>query len=434
MTIFRGPGGAGNANTDAEINALTAISLEAAASALVAADSATAAAGSAGASASSAAAAVISASGASTSASTATTQASAASTSASGASTSASNASTSATNASNSASSINKDGSGGVVGLTLFKLNMRNVLNTFTSFFTNSNTAARTYTLPNKDGTVAMTSDITGTNSGTNTGDQTNITGNAGTATTATNQSGGTVSATSLAYSTTLTGGTGIVNIGSAQVYKDASGNLGIGTSSPASKLDVIGTARAAALLITNGDASITNGGAGDARALFISNSSATGLPNGCLYINNVNNPNNTTYSFMQAVAGAVQKFVVFGNGTTQNGTGVYGTISDARIKKDVVNTSPKLDKLLQVRVVNYTRTDDLSESRQIGVIAQELEEVFPGLIDVVEEKDKDGNVTCPDRKSVKYSLFVPMLIKALQEQQSIIQALTTRIAALEAK
>lgn len=67
----------------------------------------------------------------------------------------------------------NKDVSGGYAGLTLLKLNMRNVANTFTSFFTNTNTASRTYTLPDKDGTVAMTSDITGTNSGTNTGDQT---------------------------------------------------------------------------------------------------------------------------------------------------------------------------------------------------------------------------------------------------------------------
>lgn len=50
---------------------------------------------------------------------------------------------------------------------------MRNAANSITSWFTNTNTAARTYTLPDKDGTVAMTSDITGTNSGTNTGDET---------------------------------------------------------------------------------------------------------------------------------------------------------------------------------------------------------------------------------------------------------------------
>lgn len=55
---------------------------------------------------------------------------------------------------------LNKDASGGYAGLTLFKLNLRNAANTITSWFTNANTIARTYTLPDKDGTVAMTSDI----------------------------------------------------------------------------------------------------------------------------------------------------------------------------------------------------------------------------------------------------------------------------------
>jgi hypothetical protein len=50
---------------------------------------------------------------------------------------------------------------------------LRNVANTFSSQFTNTNTAARTYTLPDAAGTIALTSNITGTNSGTNTGDQT---------------------------------------------------------------------------------------------------------------------------------------------------------------------------------------------------------------------------------------------------------------------
>ncbi len=67
----------------------------------------------------------------------------------------------------------NKDASGGFAGLTLFKLNLKNALGTVTSWFTTAATAARTWTLPDKDGTVAMTSDITGTNSGTNTGDET---------------------------------------------------------------------------------------------------------------------------------------------------------------------------------------------------------------------------------------------------------------------
>jgi len=47
---------------------------------------------------------------------------------------------------------------------------------------------------------------------------------------------------TSLAYSTTLTGGTGIVNLGSGQFYKDASGLVGIGQTTPISFLDIYGS------------------------------------------------------------------------------------------------------------------------------------------------------------------------------------------------
>ncbi len=66
-----------------------------------------------------------------------------------------------------------KDASGGYAGLTLFKLNLKNALNTVTSWFTTAATAARTWTMPDKDGTVAMISDITG---GTEAGSFTTVT------------------------------------------------------------------------------------------------------------------------------------------------------------------------------------------------------------------------------------------------------------------
>jgi hypothetical protein len=53
-----------------------------------------------------------------------------------------------------------KDASDGYAGLTLFKINFKNAANTFTSFLTNTNTAARTYTFPDKDITVAGLGDI----------------------------------------------------------------------------------------------------------------------------------------------------------------------------------------------------------------------------------------------------------------------------------
>ena len=61
--------------------------------------------------------------------------------------------------------SANKDATGGYVGLTLFKINFKNALNTFTSFFTNANTAARTYTFPDYDSTIAT---VAGTETLTN--------------------------------------------------------------------------------------------------------------------------------------------------------------------------------------------------------------------------------------------------------------------------
>jgi hypothetical protein len=52
-------------------------------------------------------------------------------------------------------------------------------------------------------------------------------------------ENGSAISATNLAYTGTLTGGTGVINIGSGQLYKDASGNVGIGTSSPSDRFVV---------------------------------------------------------------------------------------------------------------------------------------------------------------------------------------------------
>lgn len=56
--------------------------------------------------------------------------------------------------------SANKDATGGYAGLTLFKIDFKNAANTFTSFFTNANSAARTYTFQNRDGTIADDTDL----------------------------------------------------------------------------------------------------------------------------------------------------------------------------------------------------------------------------------------------------------------------------------
>ena len=148
--------------------------------------------------------------------------------------------------------------------------------------------------------------------------------------------------------------------------------------------------------------------------------------------------------------------FIVWSNGNVVNTNNSYGAISDAKLKENVIDATPKLEKLQQVRIVNYNMVGD--EQKQIGVIAQELEQIFPGMVDEspdyeeVTTTDEDGNETAErvatgtTTKSVKYSVFVPMLIKAIQEQQAMIasqselitaqqaalETLTARVAALE--
>lgn len=67
----------------------------------------------------------------------------------------------------------NKNSENGYVGIAAWKLVVRNLANTFTNFLSASTTASRSWLLPDKSGTIALTSDITGTNTGINTGDET---------------------------------------------------------------------------------------------------------------------------------------------------------------------------------------------------------------------------------------------------------------------
>ena len=98
------------------------------------------------------------------------------------------------------------------------------------------------------------------------------------------------------------------------------------------------------------------------------------------------------------------------------------------KLKENIVDASPKLADLMQVKVRNYNLIGDTT--KQIGVVAQELETVFPAMVNETPDTDAKGNDLGTTTKSVKYSVFVPMLIKAIQEQQAIIESLKARLDA----
>jgi len=188
-------------------------------------------------------------------------------------------------------------------------------------------------------------------------------------------------------------------------------------------------------------------------RSLLSRNSNNTS-GNGTFYSQLGSNCNNTSSYHFIGYTGTLDKVYIYGNGNIVNVNNSYGSLSDIKIKENIEDATPKLDDLLKVKVRNYNLIGD--DKKQIGVIAQELEQVFPAMIDESEDfeevevpqLDQEGNevlneegevVTKTERvskgtttKSVKYSVFVPMLIKAIQEQQEQIQELKTEIDSLK--
>ena len=129
---------------------------------------------------------------------------------------------------------------------------------------------------------------------------------------------------------------------------------------------------------------------------------------------------------------GIVNNIFIYGNGNIQNANNSYGGISDIKLKENITDATPKLDKLMQVKVRNYNLIGEYDQHKQLGVIAQELETIFPGLIEETQDRGENDEILETTTKSVKYSVFIPMLIKAIQEQQAIITQLQADVAALK--
>ena len=100
--------------------------------------------------------------------------------------------------------------------------------------------------------------------------------------------------------------------------------------------------------------------------------------------------------------------------------TGTVTANSDIRIKTNIKTIENGLDKVLQLRGVEYDRTD--IEAHQIGVIAQELEKVLPDLV----HTDQKG------MKSVAYANLTAVLIEAIKDLKGEISELKDKVAKLE--
>ena len=114
-------------------------------------------------------------------------------------------------------------------------------------------------------------------------------------------------------------------------------------------------------------------------------------------------------------------KVMFNGDATVSNDLTVSGDVvisSDARLKSNIVSLGSTLPKLLQIDGKSY----EMKGKQKIGVLAQEIKEVFPELV------TKDDN----EMLAVNYQGLVPVLINALKEQQSEIETYRDEVSELK--
>ena len=141
---------------------------------------------------------------------------------------------------------------------------------------------------------------------------------------------------------------------------------------------------------------------------------------------------------FIQAHYGATgyngtESFRVTTNGNVSNTNNSYGSLSDIKLKENIVDANSQWDDLKALQVRNYNFKEGQTHT-QIGVIAQEVELVSPGLVSESRDLDGDGNDLGTVTKYVNYSVLYMKAVKALQEAMTRIEALETANASLEAR
>jgi hypothetical protein len=264
-------------------------------------------------------------------------------------------------------------------------------------------------------------------------------------------------------------------------------GNVGIGTSSPATKFQVAGTSGSlnarinagnTGLDITNDDSTgVVNlattplGGGGKVMSFTMYNGSSSaeamridasgavlvaGTSTSAYFDGNLNVLKSGNIAFCATTTNNVNAAPIAATNTATSGDNVfitfqtetsptvrgtitynrtagltsYNTTSDQRLKDNIVDASSALSKINSVKIRSFD-WKETGNHVDFGVIAQELIIVAPEC--VTKGQDNEDS-TIKTSWAVDTSALVPAMIKAIQEQQTIINDLTARIETLEGK
>ena len=242
----------------------------------------------------------------------------------------------------------------------------------------------------------------------------------------------------------------------------DSAGNVGIGTSNPAFKLDVFSNV----MRIGNGAPSYVQFGTNatdldnyvvgvetgslafyqgkyggtsiermriDSSGRLLVNTTSDVLGNNPAFIVNGTGYGNVSEFRWTGTNSFYNVMVANGNGflggiNTNGTTTSFINLSDYRVKENINPMVNALDKIELLKPCTFTYKTDGKDGQ--GFIAHELQEVFPDA--VVGKKDEVNSDGKPVYQGVDTSFLVATLTAAIQEQQAIIESLTARVTALE--
>jgi hypothetical protein len=128
------------------------------------------------------------------------------------------------------------------------------------------------------------------------------------------------------------------------------------------------------------------------------------------------------------AVGTGTRSFIVYNNGNVLNTNNSYGSLSDVKLKENIIDAASQWSDIKALQVRNYNFKEGQTHT-QIGLVAQEVELVSPGLVSESPDRDEDGNDLGTVTKSVNYSVLYMKAVKALQEAIAKIETLEGMVA-----
>jgi len=109
-----------------------------------------------------------------------------------------------------------------------------------------------------------------------------------------------------------------------------------------------------------------------------------------------------------------------------------WSSYSDARLKDIVGDYENPLDHILQLNPVKYTFKSDENKKVHIGLLAQNVLEVIPEIVD--ENTLPDDSVDKTKYLALRYTDIIPVLIGAIKELKADLDATKAELAALKTK